>query len=142
MATPRADGNDQPARVIGRYGLVSEIAPGALGELWKARIVSGPEQGRIVSIRRVPRTGGFDARAVERLTNAGFAAMEVRHPKIGAVLDVVVADSEIALVSEHMGGALLTTLLRPPSGKRPNVSTDVALRIVLDVLEAVDAVHA
>lgn len=141
MATPRADGKDQPARVIGRYEFVSEIAPGALGELWKARIVSGPEQGRIVSIRRVPRTGGFDSRAVERLTNAGFGAMEVRHPKIGAVLDVVVSDSEIALVSEHMGGALLSTLLRP-SGKRPNVSTDVALRIILDVLEAVNAVHA
>jgi serine/threonine-protein kinase len=141
VATPRGDGDDQPARIIGRYELVSEIAPGALGELWKARIVSGPEQGRIVSIRRVRRTGALDARAVERLTNAGFAAMEVRHPKIGAVLDVVVADSEIALVSEHIGGALLATLLHPPTGKRPNVSPDVALRIVLDVLEAVDAVH-
>src|ERR1041385_7872416 len=139
MATPRAEGDDQPVRVIGRYEFVSEIAPGALGELWKARIASGPEQGRIVSIRRVPRTATFDAQAVERLTNAGFAAMEVRHPKIAAVLDVVVGDSEIALVSEHIPGALLQSVLRPSSGKRPNVGADVATRIVLDVVEAVEA---
>src|SRR5262249_42763797 len=119
-----------------------EIAPGTLGELWKARIVSGPEQGRTVSIRRVPRPSTLDSQAVERLTNVGFAAMEVRHPKIGAVLDVVVGDSEIAFVSEHIGGALLTMLLHPPSGKRPNVSTEVALRIVLDILEAMAAVNS
>lgn len=139
MATPRADGDDQPVRVIGRYELVSATAQGALGELWKARIVSGPEQGRIVAIRRIPRTAALDRTAVERLTNAGFAAMEVRHPKIAAVLDVVVADSEIALVSEYIEGALLQALLRPPQGKRATVSPDVALRIVLDVLESVEA---
>lgn len=135
-------GSDKAVRAIGRYELVSEIAPGAIGDLWKARIASGPEQGRTVSIRRVSRSGGLDARAVERLTNVGFAAMEVRHPKIGAVLDVVVADSEIAFVSEHIGGALLTALLRPPSGKRPNVPPDIALRIVLDVVEALTAVQS
>src|SRR5690349_2380720 len=73
--------------VVGRYELVAPIGSGALGQLWQARVASGPEEGRVVDIRRIPRSERLDASHVERLTNAGFAAMELRHPRIAAVLD-------------------------------------------------------
>jgi serine/threonine protein kinase len=115
---------------------------GALGALWRARIASGPEEGRVVAIRRIPRSAKLGAEALERITNAGFAAMELRHPKITAVLDVVVAETEIAIVSELIAGAVVQTLLRPPGGKRVSVPVSVALRVAVDVLEAIDAVRA
>src|SRR5438046_1289595 len=66
-----------PLRRVGRYQLVSRVISGALGDLWRAKIASGPEEGRVVLVRLIPRTAAIDAHAVERLTNAGFAAMEL-----------------------------------------------------------------
>lgn len=127
--------------MLGRYELVASIATGSIGELWRARIASGPEEGRVVSIRRIPRTEKLDAKAVERITNAGFAAMELRHPKVAAVLDVFVAETEIGIVSEHIAGSVVQALVRPQGSKRVTVPIPAALRIAVDVLEAVDAVR-
>ena len=132
----------QTMKLVGRYELVAPLLSGALGELWQARIVSGPEKGRMVDIRRIPRFEGLEMRYVERLTNAGFAAMELRHPRIAAVLDVVVDAAEIAIVSEHVTGAILQTLVRPEPGKRISVPIGVASRIALDLLAAVEALKA
>src|SRR5262252_166059 len=132
----------QKMKLVGRYELLAPLLSGALGELWQARIVSGPEEGRMVDIRRIPRFEGLEMRYVERLTNAGFAAMELRHPRIAAVLDVVVGAAEIAIVSEHVTGAILQTLVRPEPGKRVSVPIGVASRIALDLLAAVDALKA
>src|SRR2546423_12363775 len=88
---------------VGRYELVAPIASGALGELWQARVASGPEAGRVVDIRRIPRSERLDASHVERLTNAGFAAMELRHPRIAAVLRGVVAGGGNGVVRGTMG---------------------------------------
>ncbi|HEX4334868.1 MAG TPA: protein kinase [Polyangiaceae bacterium] len=129
-------------KLVGRYELLSPVLSGALGELWQARIASGPEEGRFVDIRRIPRSDGLEMRDVERLTNAGFAAMELRHPRVAAVLDVVVGAAEIAIVSEHIAGALLQCLVRPEPGKRVSVPIGVAARVSLDLLEAIDAVRA
>ena len=129
------------SKLIGRYELLAPVLSGALGELWQARIASGPEEGRFVDIRRIPRSDGLEMREVERLTNAGFAAMELRHPRIAAVLDVVVGAAEIAIVSEHVAGAILESLVRPQPGKRVTVPIGVASRVALDLLEAIDAIQ-
>ncbi len=68
--------------------------------------------------------------------------MELRHPKIAAVLDVAIGEAEIAIVSEHISGALVHVLLRPPGGKRANVPPPVAMRIAVDVLEALNSLRA
>jgi len=132
----------RPPVPVGRYELVSPLVSGsaALGDVWKARIGSGPEVGRFVALRLVPRSADLDSSAVELITKAGFSAMELRHPKIAAVLDVVVAETQIALVSEYIGGSLLHAIVRPASGKRTNVPAPVVARIAIDVLEALEGV--
>ncbi|HVW27666.1 MAG TPA: hypothetical protein VHC69_20010 [Polyangiaceae bacterium] len=129
------------SRLVGRYELLVPVVSGALGELWQARIASGPEQGRIVHVRRLPRSVGLEKREVERFTNAGFAAMELRHPRIAAVLDVVVGPTEIAIVSEHIAGAVLQAIVSPKRAKRGSVTPGVASRVILDLLEAIDALR-
>ncbi|HVU04251.1 MAG TPA: protein kinase [Polyangiaceae bacterium] len=128
-------------RLVGRYALVSRVVAGPLGELFRARVATGTEEGRAVLVRIVPRGSILDARSVELISNAGFAAMELRHAKIAALLDVAVADAEIALVSEHVGGTVLQNLLRQPGPKRVPATPALALRIASDALEAVDAVR-
>jgi serine/threonine protein kinase len=128
--------------MVGRYELMAPIVSGALGQLWQARIASGPEEGRLVDIRRIVRSSGLDGGHVERLTNAGFAAMELRHPRIAAVLDVVVAPAEIAIVSEHIDSVIVQALVRPKQGPRAAIPVGVATRIALDLLEAIDAIDA
>ena len=127
-------------RLVGRYQLISPAVSGALGELWLARIASGPEEGRVVDVRLIPRLRGLEKRDVERLTNAGFAAMELRHPRVAAVLDVVVGTAEIAIVSEHVTSFVLQAVMRPEASKRVSVPAGVACRVAIDLLEALDAV--
>ncbi len=142
MANPSAPGGVEPPTVIGRYELVAPLASGALGELWRARIVSGPEQGRVVALRRILRGPAFDTGVLERITDAGFAAMELRHPRVLAVLDVVVAGDQIAIVSELFGGAVLKSLLRSGNGGlRPVIPEPIAVRLAVDLLEALQAVQ-
>jgi serine/threonine-protein kinase len=131
----------EASRLVGRYELLAPVVSGALGELWQARIASGPEEGRVVDIRRVSRSVGLEKRDIERLTNAGFAAMELRNPRIAAVLDVVVGAAEIAVVSEHIAGAVLRRMLSPRPGNRVPVPSGVAARIALDLLEAIDVLR-
>lgn len=118
---------------LGAYELRSLVDRGPLGARWRARVVSGAEAGRTVILRRISRDG-LDTATVDRLSNAGFSAMEVRHPKVAAVLDVVVQDDEIAVVSEDVDGVLLRELMLR-EGKPTAVAVSAALRIVRDALD-------
>lgn len=135
------DGAASVADRAGRYEYVERTAEGTFGSVWKARVTSGAEVGRVVAIRRIARQG-LNAAQVERLTSAGFSAMEVRHPKIAAVLDVVVGESEIAVVSELVEGVRLRDLLHSTAGKGSNCPPEAALKMAVDLLEAVRGAKA
>jgi eukaryotic-like serine/threonine-protein kinase len=128
----------EPTDRLGRYTLVTELAPGAFGPLWAARVASGAEEGRLVVVRRIAVPGG-DTGLVQRLSEAAFAAMEVRNAKIAAVLDVVVAEREVAVVSEYVDAQALRSLMRLAALKREPIPPAVALRIAMDVLQALRA---
>jgi serine/threonine protein kinase len=67
--------------------------------------------------------------------------MEVRHPKIVAVLDVVVTDREVAVASEYVDAQVLSMLMRRAAEKRSPLPANVALRIGVDLLQALRAAH-
>lgn len=125
-------------RTVGRYELVTPLAAGSLGGLWMSRVASGPEEGRVVTVRSIERPAALTDSALSPLTAVGFSAMELRHPAVAAVLDVVVAGGAIAIVSEHLEGTLLSGICQ--QGARAKVSPGVAARIALDLLEGLVAV--
>lgn len=139
MAT-LSSGTDKPVRTIGRYELVAKVSAGSLGDLWMGRIASGAEEGRVVTIREIPRPFSLSDQGVSNLTAVGFSAMELRHPSVAAALDVIVSAKDIAIVSEHLEGTLLSDLLHAPAALRAKISPGVALRIALDLLTALEAV--
>ena len=110
---------------IGRYQLVAELAKEPLGDLHAGRSAGGGDQGRMVAVRRVPREMLSEEEA-HRLGEAVFAAMEVRHPKVAAVLDLVMDATEVAVASEYVEGETLRSLMAEFAARRSGVSMGLA----------------
>jgi hypothetical protein len=122
--------------------------------------MSGPEQLEILEplgvdqgtfVARDMSTGSPELVVVERVTRAspvpaaraellrrGRALKGLEHPKVVRVHDVFERDGEVLVVSDYIDGEWLSSLLmmepRPPLG--------IMLRIVLDILEGLGALHS
>ncbi len=115
------------------YHLIAQLATSPIGPLWVGRSAAGVERGRVVLLRRLAKPLPLDTVTFRRAAIAAFAAREVRDPRLLAVLDVVVGDSELGVVSEYVEGELLRSLQkRCGLGNRP-FDLRVALRLGLDV---------
>jgi eukaryotic-like serine/threonine-protein kinase len=123
---------------VGPYQLVTEIDRGALGPLWAARVASGVEEGRVVTLRRISTAVTTPAQS-QRLVEAARIAGNLRHSKLAAVLDVVATEHEIVSVGEHVDGATLALLQRLAYVNRSPVPPPVALRIAVDILHGIRA---
>ncbi len=68
--------------------------------------------------------------------------MEIEHAEVAPTLDVVVGDGEVGIVSDYVDGEPLRSLMRQAGLKRAPIPHKVALRIAVDFLEGLAAVHA
>jgi eukaryotic-like serine/threonine-protein kinase len=123
---------------IGRYQLVTEIGSGPLGSLSAAYVTAGAEEGRIVSIRRLP-IAATEREAQQRVSRAGIGAMSIRHARLAAVLDVLPGPTELAVVSEYVEATSLRSLQRRSAISRAALPPPVAVAIAADVLRALRA---
>lgn len=128
-----------PARV-GRYELALSLGQGPLGELWAGAAAEGPEQGRLVSIRRI-RFGGAAPDLRRLAARAAETARALRHPKLAAVLDVVELESELLVVSEYVEGELLSVLLKQATSQNAPIPASTAVAMIRDVTDGLLAVH-
>jgi eukaryotic-like serine/threonine-protein kinase len=119
---------------LGRYELVCEIAKAQIGALW-----AGAADGEAVFVRRVALGTPLPAALHERLSDAARWAASARLPGFAPVLDVIATGDEIGVVSEFRDGECLRALLRQASFKRTPLPLGVALRIAIDVIDALEA---
>jgi serine/threonine protein kinase len=126
---------------LGRYRLVCELAQSYLGPLWAVRVSSGEGEGLAAAARRVTLGAGADQELIDRLSEAAWTAMEVQHDRIPKVVDVVVQESEIAVIADYTEGLPLRNVCRQATIWRKPVPAGVALRVVTDVLEALIELH-
>jgi len=110
-----------------------EMFNGALGSVHLARLLKGPDAGRLVTLRKLPLTQS------EALTAAVDLARSVAHPKLIKVLGVVEEQNARYLASEHISGVTLFELGRTASNRQLPVLPSVAVRIILDALSAAEA---
>src|SRR5688500_9596661 len=132
---PQGHGPEAP-RTHGRYELVVEVAKGQLGALWLAHV--GAE---LFAIRRVPTGAPIERADVDRMSEAAWWSLDVRHENVAAVLDVVMTDGELGVVTRYVPGELLRSLLRLSSFKRKPVASPIAMRIAADILGGLGAAH-
>jgi serine/threonine-protein kinase len=135
-----AVGRAKKAMAVGRYELVYELAPSYLGPLWAVHSESGDGLRHVALLRQVS-LAGLDADTRVRLLEAAWQAMELRHERICPVADVVASDGELGVVSDYIEGQTLRALQGLANVRRSPMPVAVALRILLDVAEAVSAVH-
>jgi hypothetical protein len=97
---------------------------------------SSTGSARLVVVERVTRTSPVPAARAE-LLRRGRALKALEHPKVVRVRDVFERDGEVVVVSDYVDGEWLSALMM--MNPRPPVT--VMLRFVVDVLEALGALH-
>lgn len=127
----------EPVR-IGRYELALSLGQGPLGELWAGAASEGPEQGRVVAIRRI-RFGGTVPALRKLSARAAEIARSLRHPKVAAVLEVLERDDELVIVSEHVDGESLAALMKQAVNAKSAIPPGTALAIVRDAADGMIA---
>jgi len=127
-------------KVLGRYEIVAEVGRGAMGAVYKAR---DPKIDRFVAIKTIllHESGVQGQREFrERFFVEARAAGRLLHPGIVAVFDVG-EEPETGnpyIVMEYIEGPTLAKLLAEKARKLP---LDDALRIAMEVAEALDYAH-
>lgn len=126
--------------LAGRYVLLSHIAQGGMGEVWKAR---DRHSGHLVAVKLLrPELSGEDL-SLSRFRLEADNAMRIQHPNIANVLDSGEEDGRGWIVMELVVGRPLTDYL---AGGQQLAAADlipvlVQMAMALDAAEAAGVVH-
>ena len=128
-------------KLLGRYEIVAEVGRGAMGAVYKAR---DPKIGRFVAIKTILlHESGLQGQSEfrERFFVEARAAGRLIHPGIVTVFDVgeEPESGDPYIVMEYIEGPTLADVLAEKASK---LSLDDALRIAMEVAEALDYAHA
>src|SRR6185503_9149269 len=127
-----------PRESVGVYEFVTELARGALGPLFGARVPADGDEHRVVAIRRIP-IESCAREDVQAIVETASIARGVRHSKVATLLEAVVTEREILLVGEYVDGYSLGSLLRLAIAKRAPLPPSVVLRIGVELLRGLRA---
>ncbi|MBK7579977.1 MAG: protein kinase [Myxococcales bacterium] len=130
-------GTGTGAKTLGRYELISEVAKGQLGPLWAAHPTG--EDKTPVLVRRVSTTAPTTPDEIDSLCEGAWWMLELSDPGLARGIDVVKTEGELGVVMEYAEGEVLRSLLRLASFKRRPIPVGVAVRVSLDVLEAIQS---
>jgi serine/threonine-protein kinase len=138
-----APGNDATigSIVVGRYVISPALASGRIGTIHLGRLVGPAGFSRIVAIRRLHPQLAQEPYFATMLLDEVRLAARIQHPNVVPVVDVVVADGEVLLVTEYVKGDSLSRLLQAATEKGIKIPPGVAVAIVLGVLEGLHAAH-
>jgi len=137
---------EEPQKSLGPYEIVAELHKSFIGPSWVARKAATVGPASVVLIRRVSlrceaAEGGAQPPPAGTLEAAARASMGWQHPRLVPVVDTVVTDSELGVVSQYVEGETLRSLMWLAGIRRAPLAPPIALRICLDLLEGLDYLH-
>jgi len=131
-----------PIARIGRYALFDQFATGGMATVHLGRIDGAGGFSRVVAIKRLLPNLVQNEEFTQMLLNEARLAARVRHPNVVPTLDVVASKGDVLLVLEYVHGEALSTLCRKQAKeKKEHIPLDVALSILADMLQGLEAVH-
>ncbi len=131
-----------PIARIGRYALFDQFATGGMATVHLGRLDGAGGFSRVVAIKRLLPNLVQNEDFTQMLLNEARLAARVRHPNVVPTLDVVASKGDVLLVLEYVHGEALSTLCRKQAKeKKEHIPLDVAVRIVQDMLQGLEAVH-
>ncbi len=124
---------------IGRYQIVRGLARGGMGEVYLCRVeVAGGHKP--FALKRIRPEHVADAQIRAMFLREARLSLELDHPGIATVLDVLDTDGEHGIVMEYVHGRSVRDLLRALPAGTP-ASTDAALAITIAAARALHYVH-
>lgn len=125
---------------LGRYEVRALLGSGGFASVFLARVLERPGRPHGVALKRLHPRLVTDGDALARLLDEANLTGSVDHPHVRRLVDVIRVAGEPMLVLEWVEGLSLAELARSSEG--PRVERGLAVRILLDALEGLAAVHA
>ncbi len=124
-------------RRLGSFELVKEVSASSVGATHVAKPTAGTA---LVTITKIHRHVAKSPQLCDAFLAEAKKASALSHANIARVLESGTIDGEPYISTEHTEGETLASLLRRagPEG----LPVDVAARIVLDIIAAVEAAHS
>jgi len=126
---------------VGRYETLREIASGGMATVHLARALGAGGFERLFAVKTMHAHIAKDPEAVSMFLDEARLAARIRHPNVVATIDVLEAESGLAIVMEYIEGPSLTMMSKALSKKERTLPVDISLRIQLDALAGLDAAH-
>ena len=120
---------------LGPYEVVAPLGAGGMGEVYRAH---DTRLGRTIALKVLSPELAGDATFKSRFEREARAISALNHPHICTLHDIGQQDGIDYLVMEHLEGQTLADRLRPGN---PGLKLAEALRIAIDVADALDTAH-
>jgi eukaryotic-like serine/threonine-protein kinase len=138
----REDGKKRARVAGGRYELLHELASGGMATVHVARARGAAGFGRLVAIKCCHPHLRADEDFARMFLDEARLVAELRHPNVVATLDFGEDDAlSLYIVMEYVDGFSVQQLLRMAKNTGAPMPAAVALRVVIDTLQGLQAAH-
>jgi eukaryotic-like serine/threonine-protein kinase len=124
----------------GGYRVLFELGKGGMGTAFLARAEGAGGFERLVVIKRI-RPEKLEARSIERFLREARLAAAIHHANVVGTQNVGEDASGPFIVLDYIDGASLDELLDRSLLKQQPMPVPIVLRIALDILAGLEAVH-
>ena len=130
-----------PGERIGRYTVVRRLAVGGMAEVYLARHEGPKGFAKLVVIKRV--LPGLDQadKFLAMFLDEGRLAARLSHPNIAQTFELGDHEGTFHIVMEYVPGESLARLVKRAGADEKPIPEGVVLRVVMQVLEALDYAH-
>ncbi|MCA9643726.1 MAG: serine/threonine protein kinase [Polyangiaceae bacterium] len=141
VAAKLIDVGEEGVQRIDRYDLVAEIASGGMATVYLARLAGVGGFQRFVAIKRLHPHLAKEKEFVEMFLDEARLAAGIHHPNVVPILEVGASERGYYLVMEYIEGDTLARLLARAATTAGKIPADIAIRILLDMLQGLHAAH-
>ncbi|MBA2663987.1 MAG: serine/threonine protein kinase [Bradymonadaceae bacterium] len=126
---------------LGKYTLVRHIATGGMAEIWLAEQKGPGGFNKELVIKRILPHLARDQHFTNMFLDEARLVAQLSHPHIGQIYELGELDGNYFIAMEFIDGLDLSKLLQLMHERGEQLPVELAVRIVCDVLAALDFAH-
>jgi serine/threonine protein kinase len=128
--------------VFGKYTLLRMLAVGGMAEVHLARLTTVAGFNKPVVLKVMSPSLAQDSNFVELFLDEARLAAQLNHPNIAQTFELGEVDGRYYIAMEYVGGESVLAILRRSAQRRRLVPLPCTIRVMLELLEALDYAHA